>query len=61
MDKPPDIVDRLLEAADAPEALSRSDMQVLLRQAALDIKTLRELVGIRDEVWLEDAEPEGNG
>lgn len=58
---PKDIVERLLEAADQVDELSRSDLQVLLRQAAIDIRTLRELVGIRDEVWLEDAKPEGTG
>jgi hypothetical protein len=61
MAKERDIVELLRAAADEPEDVKRSDMQVLLRKAALDIETLRELVGIRDEVWLETTKPEGNG
>lgn len=57
---PKDIVERLLHAADEIDGLSRSDLQILLRQAAIDIRTLRQLVGIRDEVWLETTKPEGN-
>lgn len=55
-----DIVTQLLDAADGIDPLTRSELQVLLRRAALDIDTLRKLVGIRDEVWLEDVPPEGN-
>lgn len=56
-----DIAERLLDAADRIDELSPSDLQILLRKAALDIQTLRKLVGIRDEVWLETTKPEGNG
>lgn len=56
-----DIIDELLEGADRIDELSRSELQVLLRKAALDIETLRKLVGIRDEVWLETTKPEGTG
>lgn len=56
-----DIIDQLLEGADRIEEVSRSELQVLLRKAALDIETLRKLVGIRDEVWLETTKPEGSG
>jgi len=56
-----DIIDQLFEAADRIDDMSRSELQVLLRKAALDIETLRKLVGIRDEVWLETTKPEGNG
>ena len=57
----PDIVDRLLDAAEKLDDMTRSEIQVILRQAAIDIRTLRDLVGIRDEIWLEDIKPEGNG
>lgn len=56
-----DIIDQLLEGADRIDEVSRSELQVLLRKAALDIETLRKLVGIRDEVWLETTKPEGSG
>lgn len=56
-----DIIDQLMDAAERVEELDRSDLQVLLRRAAIDIGTLRELVGLRDEVLLEDVEPEGHG
>lgn len=59
MDK--DIAEKLIDAADNLDKLPRSELQVLLRKAATDIQTLRELVGIRDEVWLETTKPEGNG
>lgn len=59
MAKSRDMIERLMHAADHLEDLSRSDLQVLLRQAAIDIETLRTLVTIRDELWLEDAPPEG--
>lgn len=55
-----DFVDRLMDAADRVDELSRSEIQVLLRLAAEDIRTLRTLVGIRDEVWIENEPPEGN-
>ncbi|MBN9308349.1 MAG: hypothetical protein J0I99_00815 [Devosia sp.] len=58
---PKDIIERLLEAADQVDEVARSDLQIPLRQAAIDIQTLRDLVGIREEVWLEDAKPEGSG
>lgn len=54
-----DIIVKLMDAADRVDELKRSDIQVLLRLAAEDIKTLRLLVGIRDEVWLETTKPEG--
>lgn len=56
-----DIIDQLLAAADRVDEMGRSELQVLLRKAAIDIGTLRKLVGIRDEVWLETTKPEGNG
>jgi len=61
MAKAKDIVPQLLDAADEIDSMRRADLQVLLRRAADDIETLRKLVGIRDEVWLEDEPPAGNG
>jgi len=52
-----DIVERLEQAADeAPEELS-----ALLIEAADAIRTLRELVTVQDETWLEGVEPKGQG
>lgn len=60
MTKEPDIVDRLLDAADRVDDLGHTETQVLLRHAAVTIRNLRDLVGIRDEVELEDTPPEGH-
>jgi hypothetical protein len=50
-----DITERLDRAADeVPEELS-----ALLLEAADVIRTLRELVTVEDETWLEGAEPKG--
>jgi len=51
-----DIVPRLLAAAEN----SPAELAKLLKEAAEDIETLRVLVGIREEVELEDAEPAGS-
>lgn len=59
-ERKPDITDRLFDAADDVDNLSRSDVQILLRQAAHTIMTLRDLIGIRDEVILEDEPPAGS-
>lgn len=58
--KPPDLTGRLMDAADDIDELSRSELQVLLRQAAHTIETLRTLFGIKDEILLEDEPPAGN-
>jgi hypothetical protein len=50
----PDIIPRLLALADN----GSSDAE-LLREAADVIGMLRELVGIREEIELEDEEPQG--
>lgn len=55
----PDLSDQLLNAADRVDELSRSELQVLLRKAALTIRDLRTIIKVRDEVWLEDEPPEG--
>ncbi|WP_156410375.1 hypothetical protein [Bosea sp. Root381] len=51
-----DIVSRLVAAAENAPA----DLAELLKQAAEDIETLRMMVGIREEVELEFAEPAGS-
>jgi hypothetical protein len=55
-----DILHRLKFAAHAVDDLPARDIEELLMEAAEYIKTLRLLVGIRDEVWLEDVPPEGH-
>ena len=50
-----DIIPRLLAAAENAPA----EIAALLKEAAEDIETLRTLVGIREEVELEFAEPAG--
>jgi len=54
----PDIVDRLRMAA---SFAASDERRALLLDAAEAIETLRTLVGIRREIELEDAEPEGHG
>jgi hypothetical protein len=51
-----DIIPRLIAAAEA----APSDLAALLKEAAEDIETLRTLVGIREEVELEFADPAGH-
>jgi hypothetical protein len=58
--KLPDILFRLRFYADNVDDVPVRDLEEVLREAAKDIETLRTLVGIRDEVWLEDMPPEGN-
>lgn len=54
----PDIVDRLRMAA---SFAASDERRALLIDAAEAIETLRILVGIREEMDLEDTEPEGRG
>jgi hypothetical protein len=54
----PDIVARLRAAA---SFAASDERRALLLDAAEAIETLRALVGIRREIELEDAEPEGHG
>lgn len=56
----PDILYRLRFYADNVDDVPIGDLEEVLREAARDIETLRTLVGIKDEIWLEDIEPEGN-
>lgn len=56
----PNILYRLRFYADHVDDVPVADLEAILREAAEDIETLRKLVGIKEEVWLEDIEPEGN-
>lgn len=56
----PDIVARLKSAAYGADDMLIEDIEALFNEAAKQIETLRILVGIRQEIELEDAEPEGN-
>lgn len=59
--KKPDILYRLRFYADHVGDVPDADLEAVLREAAEIIETLRTLIGIKDEIWLEDVEPEGNG
>ncbi len=53
----PDIVERLRHAA---SFAASDERRALLIDAAETIETLRTLLAIRDEIELEDTEPEGH-
>lgn len=55
-----DITIRLAMAALDTQDVDPADMEALLREAIKTIELLRVLVGIREEIELEDIEPEGN-
>ncbi|WP_029073604.1 hypothetical protein [Kaistia adipata] len=55
-----DITIRLALAALDTEDVDPAELEALLREAITTIETLRVLVGIREEIELEDIEPEGN-
>lgn len=54
-----DILDEMREAANGLEDVPVEDIEALLRRAIETIETLRVLVGIREEIELEDAPPAG--
>lgn len=56
----PDIAARLADMASRPELFSKKEMAEAMVEAVDVIATLRILVDIRQEIELEDAEPEGN-
>lgn len=56
----PDILLRLRRYADEAEVTPADELANILREAAEVIVTLRQLIGIKEEIWLEDIEPEGN-
>lgn len=55
-----DIAADLAYMAHHPELFTKKEMASMMAEAAEVIATLRTLVGIRAEIELEDAEPEGN-
>ncbi|MDR7032404.1 hypothetical protein [Mesorhizobium sp. BE184] len=56
----PDLITELAYMAAHPELFTKKEMAAMMLEAAEAIGTLRQLVGIRREIELEDAEPEGN-
>lgn len=56
----PDILYRLRFYADHIDDVPVRELEVILREAAADIVVLRDLVGIKHEIWLEDEPPQGN-
>lgn len=57
----PDILYRLRFYADHIDDVPVADLEAVLREAAKNIELLRDLVGIKNEIWLEDEPPQGNG
>ena len=60
MTNAPDLITELAYMAAHPELFTKKEMAAKMIEAAEAIATLRQLVGIRQEIELEDAEPEGN-
>ena len=56
----PDILLRLRLYADQSAVAPAEELANVLREAAEVIATLRQLIGIKEDIWLEDIEPEGN-
>lgn len=56
----PDIAARLADMAAHPDLFTKKELAAVMLEAVETIETLRILVGIRQEIELEDAEPEGN-
>lgn len=54
-----DITIRLALAALDPESVEPGDIETFLREAITTIELLRVMVGIREEIELEDIEPGG--
>lgn len=57
----PDILYRLRFYADHVDDVPAKDLEEILREAAAAIVLLRDLVGIKEEIWLEDEPPQGHG
>lgn len=57
----PDILHRLRFYADHIDDVPAAELEAVLREAAETIETLRTLVGIKEEIWLEDEPPQGHG
>lgn len=56
----PDILYRLRFYADHVDDVPVADLEAIMREAAEDIKILRDLAGIKNDILLEDMPPEGN-
>lgn len=56
----PDIAARLTDMGSRPDLFTKKELAAVMLEAVETIETLRILVGIRQEIELEDAEPEGN-
>lgn len=59
-DDDPDIAETLAYVADHPDQFTKKEMASVMRMAAEVIETLRLLVGIREDIELEDEPPRGN-
>lgn len=57
----PNILYRLRFYADHVDDVPAADLEAILRESARTIEAMRTLLGIKEEIWLEDVEPEGNG
>lgn len=57
----PDILHRLRFYADHIDNVPAEELEAVLREAAETIETLRTLVGIKEEIWLEDEPLQGHG
>ncbi len=57
----PDILYRLRFYADHVDDVPDTELEAILRESAETIETLRTLVGIKEEIWLEDEPPQGHG
>ena len=57
----PDILYRLRFYADHVDDVPVKDIEEILREAAAAIVLLRDLVGIKEEILLEDEPPQGHG
>lgn len=54
-----DIIEKLKAAHDNVETMSQAELRAVLAEAIEITRTLRILIGIRDEIALENEPPEG--
>lgn len=57
----PNILFRLRFYADHVDDVPVADLEAILREAAETIEAMRTLLGIKEEIWLEDEPPQGHG
>ncbi len=55
-----DIINKLKATHRDLEKLSPAEIRAVLEEAIETMRTLRTLIGIRDDILLKDIEPEGN-